>query len=95
MSWGPNRIDLFAVGTDHALWHKWWDGTRWGGWESLGGVLQSDVAAVSWDRNRIDVFGIGTDHALRHKWWDGRRWRGWESLGGTLESALSLFGSGQ
>ena len=24
VSWGPNRIDCFAAGTDSALWHKWW-----------------------------------------------------------------------
>jgi hypothetical protein len=25
VSWGPNRIDTFVVGTDHAMYHKWWD----------------------------------------------------------------------
>jgi hypothetical protein len=24
VSWGPNRIDCFVMGTDSALWHKWW-----------------------------------------------------------------------
>ena len=24
VSWGPNRIDVFARGTDNALWHKFW-----------------------------------------------------------------------
>ena len=23
ISWGPNRIDVFARGTDYTLWHKW------------------------------------------------------------------------
>ncbi len=31
VAWGPNRLDVFAVGTDHALWHRWWDGAAWGG----------------------------------------------------------------
>ena len=26
-SWGPNRLDVFVVGTDSALYHKWWDGS--------------------------------------------------------------------
>ncbi|HEX4609483.1 MAG TPA: hypothetical protein VH092_14895, partial [Urbifossiella sp.] len=30
VSWGPNRLDLFARGTDGAVWHKWWDGQNWG-----------------------------------------------------------------
>ena len=24
VSWGPNRVDTFVMGTDSALWHKWW-----------------------------------------------------------------------
>jgi hypothetical protein len=24
VSWGPNRIDTFVMGTDSTLWHKWW-----------------------------------------------------------------------
>jgi Zn-dependent M28 family amino/carboxypeptidase len=38
VSWGPGRIDVFAVGTDSALQHKAFDGT-WHEFESLGGVL--------------------------------------------------------
>jgi len=30
---------FFGRGTDAALWHRWWDGANWQGWESLGGVL--------------------------------------------------------
>ncbi|MDD7942985.1 hypothetical protein PHK61_31740, partial [Actinomycetospora lutea] len=41
----------------------------WSGWESLGGVLTSEPAAVSWRSDRIDVFVRGTDNALWHKWW--------------------------
>jgi hypothetical protein len=43
---GRDRIDVFAVGTDSALRHRWWDGSSWGGWESLGGVLESTPKAV-------------------------------------------------
>ena len=39
VSWGANRIDCFARGTDQAMYHRWWDGTAWGGWEYLGGVI--------------------------------------------------------
>ena len=24
VSWSPNRIDVFAVGTDSGMWHRWW-----------------------------------------------------------------------
>jgi hypothetical protein len=27
VSWAANRIDLFGVGTDGNLYHKWWAGS--------------------------------------------------------------------
>ncbi|MEV0284440.1 M20/M25/M40 family metallo-hydrolase [Kribbella sp. NPDC050820] len=38
VSWGPGRIDVFAVGMDSATHHKAYDGT-WHDFESLGGVV--------------------------------------------------------
>ena len=40
-SWGPNRLDIFGLGQDHGMYHKWWDGSTWGpsGWEPLGGIF--------------------------------------------------------
>lgn len=84
-SWGSNRLDVFARGTDNALYHRWWDGYGWRGWESLGGSITSDPSAVSWGNGRIDVFARGTDNALYHKFYAGG-WSGWESLGGALTS---------
>jgi hypothetical protein len=40
-SWAANRLDIFVVGGDKALYHKSWNGTAWEpsetGWEDLGG----------------------------------------------------------
>ena len=58
----------------------------WGGWESLGGVLESPPRVVAWAADRLDIFVVGTDSALWHRWWDGSNWGGWESLGGILVS---------
>ena len=90
VSWGPNRLDLFVLGTDRAMYHKWWNGSAWGpsvsGYESLGGVCTSVPQAVSWGANRLDVFVTGTDSALYHKWWNGSAWgpsvSGYEAMGG-------------
>jgi hypothetical protein len=87
VAWGPNRLDAFGRGQDHALWHRWWDGAAWGDWESLGGMLTSPPEVVSWDEGRLDIFGAGPDSALWHRWWDGSTWGRWESLGGILTSA--------
>jgi hypothetical protein len=90
VAWGPNRIDTFVLGTDRALYHKWWNGAAWGpsltGYESLGGVCTSVPQAVSWGPNRLDVFVTGTDSALYHKAWNGSAWgpsvTGYENMGG-------------
>ena len=89
VSWGTNRIDVFAPSQEKGvLMHKWWDGSSWSEWEELGrpaaGRL-ANVAAVSWGFKRIDVFsvtGINTN-VLVHKWWDGSSWSNWEELGTT------------
>jgi hypothetical protein len=84
VSWDEGRLDVFALGEDHACWHRWWDGHSWGGWESLGGICHSEIAATSWGPNRLDLFTIGSDSALYHQAWDGTNWSGWVSRGGIL-----------
>jgi hypothetical protein len=93
VAWSSNRLDVFALGTDNACYHKWWDGSQWGGWEKLGNnTFFTAISAVSWSANRLDLFGVATDkNACLHKWWDGRSWGGWESLGGILISELRNY----
>ena len=81
ISWGVNRTDIFAVGSDadSQLYHKYWDGYGWKpagtDWESLGGDLTAyPVAVTSWGVDRIDIFAIGSDSKLYHKYWDGSVW---------------------
>ena len=89
VAWGPNRLDAFVLGTDRALYHKWWNGSAWGpsvtGYEFMGGVCTSSPQVVSWGPNRLDVFVTGTDSALYHKWYGGA-WgpsvTGYEYMGG-------------
>ena len=95
VAWGASRLDVFALGTDRALYHKWWNGSTWGpsltGYETLGGVGTSAPQAVAWGPNRLDVFVTGMDGALYHKWWNGSAWgpslTGYERLGGVCMSA--------
>ncbi|WP_332879597.1 M43 family zinc metalloprotease [Massilia sp. S19_KUP03_FR1] len=89
VSWGPNRLDTFVLGTDRAVYHKWWNGSAWGpsvtGYENMGGVCTSTPQVVSWGPNRLDLFVTGTDSALYHKWYAGA-WgpslTGYENMGG-------------
>ena len=54
VSWGANRIDAFVLGSDRALYHKWWNGAAWGpsltGYENMGGVCTSVPQVVAWGR---------------------------------------------
>lgn len=69
-SWGPDRMDLFARGTDNNLYHSAWDpSTSWSDWENLGGPIYSSPAAVSWGPGRIDVFARGETGNLIHIWY--------------------------
>ena len=94
-SWGPGRIDIFALGGNRALWHKAADSSStpqpppwpWGEWEDLGGSWTDGVGVSSWAANRLDCFTVGTDRALWHKVWNGSTWSAWESLGGEIYSA--------
>lgn len=72
---------MFGRGTDNALWHKSFDGTRWSGWQSLGGVLTSDPEVSSWAPGRLDVFARDTNNAMVHRSYAGG-WSAWEDLGG-------------
>jgi len=85
VSWGPNRIDVVARGTDSAVYHRWWDGVSWKGWENLGGQIQGAPAICSWASGRLDIFAWGMDQSLWHKWYQGG-WSNWERLGGQITS---------
>jgi hypothetical protein len=88
-SWGPGHLDVFAVGTDHAVWHKWYL-NGWSGWGSLGGYVISTPAAASWSYGRIDIAAVGSNNAMYHKWYDGSWDHPWENLGGAFISGPSI-----
>ena len=66
---GANRLDVFVVGTDGALYHKWWNGSAWGpsqsGLEAMGGNLVQSPVSLSTGANHLDVFCVHAgDHVL-------------------------------
>ena len=73
-------MEVFALMPGGQLWNRYWDGTSWHDWESLGGELEGQPAASSWGADRLDVFAPGRDGRIWHRWWDGGRWVDWEQL---------------
>jgi hypothetical protein len=77
-SWGASRLDLFGVGYDGNLWHKWYDngpnGLTWYGWENLSAIanqvhagipsLIGTPAAVSYAFGCLSVFARASNGAL-------------------------------
>jgi hypothetical protein len=46
VSWAAERLDIFGLGTDNQMYHKYWSpSTGWGpsqtGWEAIGGVFDA------------------------------------------------------
>jgi hypothetical protein len=92
VSWKPDRLDIFALGLDKQMFHKFFDRV-WGpsptGWEALGGGFTSRPAVVSWAPGRLDIFALGLDDQMFHKFFDngwGPSPTGWEPLGGRFNS---------
>jgi len=87
-SWGPGRLDIFARGSDGALWHRYWNYGSWGPWEKMPGPsIVGGPGAVSWDYGRIDVVARTNDanNTLTHWYWNGATWA-YDNLGGVNTS---------
>ncbi len=51
------RIDVFAVGDDGSLWHRWWDGARWVTWRTVDGAPAGTRSiAADWVGARLDLY---------------------------------------
>jgi hypothetical protein len=92
VSWGPNRIDLFAV-WDREVHHRVHHNDAWQPWtENLGGVTNDAPAAASWRTERVDVLVRTLDHFMARRFWESGvtgGWRDWENIGGRLPLLLS------
>jgi hypothetical protein len=97
VSWGVNRVDLFAKAAESGdCLHLFWDDTLggWGPkrdgaahWESLGGPLKTDPTGLTWEiKDRVDVLAVFEDGGLSHRIWE-KGWQPWERLGDQLLSS--------
>jgi len=94
------RTDIFMRGQNGTVYYKyrpsrdvgWKPSTT--GFESLGGSVTGNVAAVSWGPGRIDLFACGTKKDIVHNFKSDDKWSGWESLGGQVEGYISAVSWG-
>ena len=83
-AWGDEPMEVFAIFDDGALWDRYWDGTTWHPWETLGGDLEpgSTPAATSNGPDRLDVLARGRDGRTWRRWWNGSEWVPWQPAAG-------------
>lgn len=86
VQWAPDRLAMMAVTPSGALRYRFWNGSTWSAWTTLGTGFRGRVAAVGWGRNRLQLLARGVDDVLYEYAWDGAAWSGWSALGGGLTS---------
>ena len=105
VSWGKDRIDLFAVGGDKKVYHCAWNGSKWDdrwdvGPDSDNGKTESTPAAASWKKDRMDVIIRATNNQMSNQHFEnetGKQWSKWSNAGGhmkSLDSAPAAAASG-
>lgn len=104
VSWGPDRIDLFAI-WDNQLHHRGYQAGAWNPWtENLEGFSTTAPAAASWKPLRVDALVHTNDNYMSRRYWEsgvthemGKSWSNWENIGGqvlTLMSAPAAVATG-
>ena len=85
------RLDLYARGSDNAVWHRRYDGSTWSSWSSLGSVTYaSPAASARRGTSIVDVFTRGADNSVYHRYRNGSTWTpGWTSIGAPPGGATS------
>ena len=82
------RLEVFARGSDNALWHVWQTAPNngWSNWASAGGWIDMLDVGRNGD-GRLEVFARGADGAVWHTWQTAPNngWSGWASLGGWVD----------
>src|SRR4029077_19668924 len=70
VSWGVNRVDVFAVGTDGHMYHVGGDGVNFS-WEAIPATAAPSsflgpMKAISTSSGTLDLYAVGTDNLLYH-----------------------------
>jgi hypothetical protein len=64
ISRGPGRLDVFARGSDAAIYHRGWNGQRWSDWLGFRGRPISSAPAAASAGEHIELYARGDDSAL-------------------------------
>ena len=94
VSTAPGSAEVYAAGTDHAVWRDALSGGRWSGWKRLGGATYSAPAAARMPGgSSVQVLVRGTDNALWASTGTAGTFGGWRKAGGVLIDGPAAAGS--
>jgi peptidoglycan/xylan/chitin deacetylase (PgdA/CDA1 family) len=94
VSTAPGSVEVYAAGTDHAVWRDALSGGRWSGWKRLGGATYSAPAAARMPgSSSVQALIRGTDNALWADTGTAGAFGGWRKVGGVLIDGPAASGS--
>jgi hypothetical protein len=91
VSRGPDKLDIFVVGTDGRVWTAAWEPAfvdGWHGWWAIGNIqvpIGSPVHAVSRGPDKLDIFVTDVAGVIRTAAWEpafADGWHGWWEIAG-------------
>jgi hypothetical protein len=76
----PDRLDIFVLGTNLTIWHKWRDGSVWcDEWSPLGSLWLTPPHVLSRYPGSIDAVAINSQSGLAHAQFRDGRWSHWQT----------------
>lgn len=104
-SFGQDQVQLFAQGTNHAVYQTAWTypgSSGWSAWSSLGGQTGYPPSASAFGPYQMQVFARGANGQVftdvwttQSKQWTGSgSWSGWQSIGGGVAGAPAAVAFG-
>ncbi|MGI8965039.1 MAG: N-acetylmuramoyl-L-alanine amidase, partial [Limisphaerales bacterium] len=86
------RLEIFAVGSDSALWHDWETGNNgpWSGWWSFGGSGITQIAAAKHADGRLETFVVaGGAVSSMYQAGSPLAWYGYQPFSGLSVTAIT------
>jgi hypothetical protein len=94
LSYGPGSLEVFARGSDGALWTRNSGGGGWNNWSSVAGSVVGGPGAVFGGGKATVVSRVSGFSSITSWWWDNGTWNSF-GLGGnnTSDPDLSAWGT--
>jgi hypothetical protein len=87
------QLEVWALGSDGALWQRSFDGLAWGAWSATPPPPAGAASAPALAYRGRDITSMairGADGAIYHRSRVGARWSPWENLGGASADAPAI-----